>query len=350
MEAQTAISKKQLSFDLYEKFNSEFVPCEHCKFCDEKDIFKGEETWVKILCYKLARNIQYIYDIQHTNPDLKDKLCKELNHWIHEEVIKKLGSNTIREYGVIVSKLHWPWNGIRNSYGDKMADICATGSIISNFVEVNKKKKMDDYCEYYPIISLELEKEDADCKPYYKYLTESSSIHEEIIKGCKNRDNKMYCPESDENCMYHPPSDILNKKACQIIKNPQLIKALVAEERMTCEPCPRCPYGMVKEEIGLEGDLENHCAPMNENGTSFDFSDKRAIFLIVFTVWGMFLTLFLFYKKTPLGSWLNNFLRKKRLIRRNFKENEFTEYADDDYNTVDSNVENKRYDLIYNPV
>lgn len=273
------------------------MPCKYCKFCDEeKNLFDEQPPWVKNLCYRLARNIGYIYDSQYKNPDLRKKHCKELVYWVHEEVTNKLGDDDIVKYGVIISKLHRAWNEIRDSSGDNKNDICVTGDIISNFVEVNKKKKMDDYCEYYPIISLELEKEDADCKPYYKYLTESSSIHEEIIKGCKNRDNKMYCPQSDENCMYHPPSDFLNKKACQIIKNPQMIKAQVAEEKMTCEPCPRCPYGMVKEEIELEGDLENHCAPMNGDGTSFDFSDKRAIFLIVFTVWGMFLTLFLFYK------------------------------------------------------
>ncbi|SBT58596.1 PIR Superfamily Protein [Plasmodium ovale wallikeri] len=350
MEDQTAISKKHLSFDLFEKFNSEFVPCEHCKFCDEKDRFTGAETWVKNLCYKLARNIQYIYDIQHTNPDLKDKRCKELNYWLHEEVTKKLGSNKVSEYGVILSKLHWPWNGIRNSYGDKMADICVTGEIINNFGEDNRKKKMNDYCEYYPIISAELDKEEADCKPYYKYLSESSSIHQEIMKGCKNSDDKLYCPKNGENCMYYPPSYFLNKKACQIIKNPELIKAQAAEERMTCAPCPRCPVGREKVELGSEGDMEYHCATMTGNGTSFDFSDKRAIFLIVFSVWGMFLTLFLFYKSTPLGSWINTFLRKKKLIRDDFNENEFHEFVDDDYNTADSNVENRRYDLIYNPV
>ncbi|SBS82099.1 PIR Superfamily Protein [Plasmodium ovale curtisi] len=350
MEAQEPISKTELSFEIYDKFNSKFVPCTYCKFCDEeKESLEKQETWVINLCYQLARNLQFISDRGFTDPNIKDKHCKELTYWVHDEIINAHGINELSKYSEIISKLHRPWNLIISSSKADKDKICKTDTFIYNFAEENLKKKMDDYCKNYPIISQELDKNDADCKPYYKYLTDSSSVHKEIIKGCRKLEGKKYCPPNGDNCLYHPPSEFLNKNACKIINDARSIETKADEKEMTCAPCPLCPIGRVKEEMESEGDLETHRLPIPEESTSFDFSDKRAIFLLVFSVWGILLTLFLFYKKTPFGLWFKNFLRRKKVIQNNFKENEFHEFLDEDYDTADSNIEHRRYDLTYNP-
>ncbi|SBT72882.1 PIR protein [Plasmodium ovale] len=351
MVVQEPISKTELSFEIYDKFNSKFVPCAYCKFCDkEKESFENQETWVINLCYQLARNLQFISDREFSDPNIKDKYCKELTHWVHDEVINAHEIDELSKYGKIISKLHRPWNLIIGSSKADKDKICKTDTFIHNFAEENLKKKMDDYCENYSIISKELDKENADCKPYYKYLNDSLSIHTEIIKGCNNKvKNTKYCPPKGDDCVFHPPSEILKREACQKINNPRFIETKADEKGMTCEPCPLCPVGGLKEEMESDGDLKTHRAPILEESASFDFSDKRAIFLLVFSVWGMLLTLFLFYKKTPFGSWFKNFLRRKKVIQNNFEENEFHEFLDDDYDTADSNIENRRYDLTYNP-
>ncbi|SBT03014.1 PIR Superfamily Protein [Plasmodium ovale curtisi] len=340
------------SIELYNILDSKFVPCKYCKFCDLNiQNFNGLPTWVINLCYKLARNIEIVSHKMEQKSDQKDKLCNSLISWVDDQIINTNGYSDNGQYLKIITKLHTVWNEIiRNSLGEKDNNICKTEYIPNEFAKRKKIKLMDDYCENYSIISEELNKTNADCKPYYQYLNDSVSIHTDIIQGCKKKDINKYCPEKGEYCMYYPPSEFLKKEACQIIKNPQLIKTEVAEEGTRCEPCPLCPIAMSKCDSESEACLEPDCALVPRGMTSFDFSDKRAIILLIFTVWGIFLTLFLFYKSTPFSSWLNTFFRKKRLFRENFKENELNEFVNGDYDTVDLNIENRRYDLIYNPV
>ncbi|SBT01325.1 PIR Superfamily Protein [Plasmodium ovale curtisi] len=345
-------SHKLPSIEFYNMLDSKFMPCKYCKVCDiHKDIFKEQPTWVQNLCYHLVRNLEIVSNIDDTNAELKKKSCDAFISWVDDKIRNNDGYSDQTKYLAIISKMHTVWNDIINNYsGDEKNKICKSGYELLDFEKRKKKKLMDDYCENYSIISEELDKTNADCKPYYQYLNDSVSIHTDIIQGCKEKDSKKYCPKKGEYCMYYPPSEFLKKKACQIIKNPELIKIEVAEERTACEPCPLCPIAMSKCDSESEECLEPDCVPVSRGMTSFDFSDKRAITLLIFTVWGIFLTIFLFYKKTPFGSWLNNFLRKKSVISDNLKENEYHEFVNEDYNSTDSSMENRLYDLTYNPV
>ncbi|SBT58552.1 PIR Superfamily Protein [Plasmodium ovale wallikeri] len=340
------------SVEFYNILDSKFVPCKYCKFCDLNiQNFNEVPTSVINLCYKLARNIEIVSHKIEQKSDQKDKLCNRLISWVDDQIINTYAYSDKDQFFKIITKLHTVWNEIiRNSLGGKDNNICKTGYIPNEFAKRKKIILMDDYCENYSIIREELDKTNADCKPYYQYLNDSVSIHTDIMLGCKEKDSAKYCPEKGEYCMYYPPSEFLKKKSCQIIKNPELIKIEEEEERTACETCPLCPIAVSKGDSESEACLEPDCAPVSERMISFDFSDKRAIFLLVFAVWGLFLTLFLFYKSTPFSSWLNTFFRKKRLYRENFKENELNEFVNGDYDTVDSNIENRRYDLTYNPV
>ncbi|SBT58537.1 PIR Superfamily Protein [Plasmodium ovale wallikeri] len=351
MVEDDATSHKLPSIEFYNILDSKFIPCKYCNVCDiHENTFKEQPTWVKNLCYHLVRNLEIVSNIDNTNAELKKKSCDAFISWIDDKIRNNDGYTDQSKYLEIIRKMHFVWNDIINKYsGDEKDKICSTAYSAFDFEKRKKKKLMDDYCENYLIISKELDKEDADCKPYYKYLNESSSIHTEIMKGCINNVNTKYCPPNGDDCRFYPPSIFLKKKPCMILKEPRV--ALIKEEEgMKCEPCPLCPIGKIKDDGASDIDLESYYASVPSGMTSFDFSDKRAITLLIFTVWGIFLTLFLFYKKTPFGSLLNNFLRRRRVIKHNLNENEFHEFVNGNYDTVDSNMENIRYDLAYNPV
>ncbi|SBT59527.1 PIR Superfamily Protein [Plasmodium ovale wallikeri] len=352
MVEDDATSHKLPSIEFYNILDSKFIPCKYCNVCDiRKDIFEEQPTWVKNLCYHLARNLEIVSNTDDTKTELKKKSCDAFISWIDDKIRNNDGYSDQTKYLTIISKMHTVWNDIINNYaGDEKDKICKTGYEPLDFEKRKKKKLMDDYCENYPIINQELDKEEADCKPYYKYLNDSSSIHTEIMKGCKDIDNTNYCPPNGDDCRFYPPSMFLEKEPCMILKEPRAAVIKEEAEGMKCERCPLCPIGKTKDDGSLEIDLESDYAPVRSGITSFDFSDKRAITLLIFTVWGIFLTLFLFYKKTPFGSLLNNFLRRRRVIKHNLNENEFHEFVNGNYDTVDSNMENIRYDLAYNPV
>ncbi|SBT73767.1 PIR protein [Plasmodium ovale] len=349
MDSQMSILRKAPAFAFYDELNSKFVPCKYCNYCDsEKKLFDDQPDWVKNLCYKLARNIEMISNIDDTNTELKNKRCKDLVYWVHDTVINTHGIKELGKYMGIIGKLHRPWNEILYSEADKKK-LCKTGDLISHFDKETEIKKMDDYCENYDYISSEINKTGANCKPYHNYLNESSTVHAEIIQGCSKQNGKTHCPKIRENCQNLSPHVLLNKTPCKVIKTPHLFATGEDETRdFPQSPCLGLEgSGALPEmsHIRMDPDLRSIC----EGRTSFDFSDKRAIFLLVFSVWGIFLTLFLFYKSTPFGSWINRFLRKKNLIKEDLGENEFHTFEDEEYNSVDSNVQNDRYGLTYNP-
>ncbi|SBT84523.1 PIR protein, partial [Plasmodium ovale] len=81
---------------------------------------------------------------------------------------------------------------------------------------------------------------------------------------------------------------------------------------------------------------------------SITFSDYRFISLIVLSIWAILLSLFFLYKFTPFGSFINNILHRKNIIRKNIHEEEFHELLESDSEDAPINFINREYRITYN--
>ncbi|SBT59565.1 PIR Superfamily Protein [Plasmodium ovale wallikeri] len=326
--------EKMPSVAFYDKLDSEFVPCTYCKFCDTNiNEFKEQPDWAMNLCYMIARNLEIISNMIDGKPDEKDKICNSLKSWIDDKIRNKKGYNDTSNYLTILSKLHSVWNDIISSSGNIKNKIYETGYIPLEFEKRKRIKLMDDYCENYPFISQQLQKINADCKPYNQYLIDSSSIFTEIVQGCDKIGNNPYCPKFNENCKNYTPNNLLSMRPCKLLSDsPSYALSQSKGERVTC---------------GTHS--ESGSAPTTDSSSSLDFSDHRVVILVGISIWGIFLTLLFVYKLTPFGSRLRNLLSKKLLNKDKIDENEFEDLVYDDSHTVDLNLESRGYHLTYKP-
>ncbi|SBS82180.1 PIR Superfamily Protein [Plasmodium ovale curtisi] len=327
--------EKMPSVAFYNKLDSEFVPCTYCKFCDNNsNVFNGQPNWAINLCYMIARNLEIISHMVDGKSDKKDKFCDSLKSWIDDKILNEEGYNDTSNYLTILSKLHSVWNDIiSNSSGNVKNKICETGYIPLEFKKRKRIKLMDDYCENYPFISQQLQKSNADCKPYHQYLIGSSSIFTEIVQGCDKIGINPYCPRFNENCKNYPPNDLLSMRPCKLLTDStSYFPSQTKDQRVTC---------------GTHS--ESGSTPTTGSSSSLDFSDHRVAILVGISVWGIFLTLLFVYKLTPFGSRLRNLLSKKLLNNDKINENEFEDLAYDDSHSVDLNLESRGYNLTYKP-
>ncbi|SBT58586.1 PIR Superfamily Protein [Plasmodium ovale wallikeri] len=327
--------EKMPSVAFYDKLDSEFVPCTYCKFCDDNSKeFIGQPNWAINLCYMVARNLEIISHMVDGKSDKKDKFCDSLKSWIDDKILDKEGYNDRSKYLTIITKLHTAWNEIiNNSSGIEKDKICESAYAAPEFEKRKRRKLMDDYCENYPFISQQLEKSNADCKPYRQYLIESSSVFTEIENGCRNIGIDPYCPKLNKNCINNSPNNLLSMKPCKLLgDSPSYALSQSKDERVTC---------------GTHS--ESGSIPTTGSSSSLDFSDHRVVILVGISIWGIFLTLLFVYKLTPFGSRLRNLLSKKLLNKDKIDENEFEDLVYDDSHTVDLNLESRGYHLTYKP-
>ncbi|SBT83948.1 PIR protein [Plasmodium ovale] len=319
--------------------NNPVTICKNCKLCDDVNGMKKNEPWFKFLCYQLVRNLETAETINSTNPvDKKLSRCKSLIYWMYDKVKNYYEKPIIKNNGNIIEELLDVWKNFNGSdENNPSSPKCKVPNIseFKNLEDMKRKKIMSDYCENYSLFQrIRDYTEFENCHIYYDYFKDSlSKYKEEVVRECKDQDFFMknclrFCNKAD-------PYDVLNKSKCKTIeiwpeekKNDYMKKGDCEKLK---EPDPKLIY-------------EIKDVPVPE----FTFSDKRAIILILFSLWGIFLTLLFLYKMTPFRLWIISKLGKKKIIRDNFNEQSDDETLDADYENMGRNMKNAEYSISYN--
>ncbi|SBS95920.1 PIR Superfamily Protein [Plasmodium ovale curtisi] len=340
MAYRVDILKNKLQSVQYDIFlNNPVSICSKCNLCDVKSQKNINEPWFKFFCYQFVKNLETTVTVnKNISPEKRENRCNNLIYWMYNRIETFYRNSSLKNNEHVIPELLRVWKNFNDSVLQNKSYAKCQIPDISKFInlkEMKRRKIMSDYCEDYNVFQkIRDYTEFENCHIYYDYFKDSlSKYKEETVLGCKDQDFFMqnclsFCSNAD-------PYDVLNKSKCKTIeiwpeekKNDYMKKGDCEKLK---EPDPKLIYE-IKE------------VPVPE----FTFSDKRAIILILFSLWGIFLTLLFLYKMTPFRLWIISKLGKKKIIRDNFNEQSDDETLDADYENMGRNMKNAEYSISYN--
>ncbi|SBS89303.1 PIR Superfamily Protein [Plasmodium ovale curtisi] len=318
-----------------DKLNKELFSCEYCSYCEKNGVNLKDKPWFKFLCYQFARNLETVNDMNWIDATLNHNRCNNLIYWIYEKA-KKIHVNIKTPNPMqVIGNLKFVWNDIyENSFFKTNKYKCQIPNDIYDFENLAQKKKINDYCENYTFLKNKLNESDYMCSIYYEYINNNLREYEENFSKCSSGGiDSKYCI-SNCNLDNNNPKNLLETSAC----NPtQLLQEKNdARMRIECE----------SKKSELETELERRSAL--DNNPSFNFSDHRAVSLVLLSSWGIFLTILFLYKTSPLGLWIKNIVRKKEIVGTNFDEENEQELLDNYSENMNRNFKNAEYNISYN--
>ncbi|SBS94778.1 PIR Superfamily Protein [Plasmodium ovale curtisi] len=314
--------------------------CDKCSLCYSNFNNLKNPFSFQLLCLRLVKNIEYTHStIEINGMPLKEKRCDDFIYWMHNNVIKMNEKADQDEINKIINELKKIWGSVNDkliSEGKEKLHMCDITKIKTpeNFEELKQKKIMSDYCQNFEFLRTKLTMNKYDCNIYYDYFIKTKDIYNDIFEKCHK-------PGSDKtNCPYlckdnkHDPKQIISKLNCDNIPEEKEKPNLITQEQCNTET------DKLRSELGK--------ALLDTSNPAFNFSDPRAILLILFTFWGIFLTFLFLYKLTPFASLLRNNLLKKKIVRDNLDEQAVDESIYDYSDNVNTNMQNIGYNISYN--
>ncbi|SBS94873.1 PIR Superfamily Protein [Plasmodium ovale curtisi] len=338
MENRNEVLKSKLSsFDFDLKLNNSVTNCEYCSVCEIVDQNIRNEPWFKIFCYQFARNVQTVYEIIQISTHLREKHCKTLTYWIRDKIKNFYEKNKVDMKNVnVISELSKVWEEINSSKCKGQSNLCESSisKQSTNLEEMKNKKKMSAYCENYDELKSLLTKPyvNSECHIYYSYFKESFYEFSKIAK--ENNEKCLEIKECSRFCDNTDPNNLINIANCKVV--------LISKDNDEYIEKKKC------DTLKEQAVAAKTCESKEVQIPQFTFSDNRAIILILFSLWGIFLSFLFLYKMTPFRSWISNKLGKKKILRDNFNEQSDDETLDVDYETADRNMQNTGYNIIYN--
>ncbi|SBT58593.1 PIR Superfamily Protein [Plasmodium ovale wallikeri] len=305
------------SYKFDKELNSVIKNCKFCSYCDGEQSFSGDYA-IRVFCYKFVNNLEKIHDDLSINSKLKDKRCNDLIYWWYYNLYYIYTERYVSGYADIANHFKEVRDKIEHFPG------ISTDKLCNNFFKkllplatYENMKKVSDYCENYEFIEDKLKEPKNDCTLYYHYLVDSSELYNNNVSQCHVAENS-YCLDFN-NCHDYTPEKLLKNEKCNKIRETEKENAILEKEAEQLVPCPR-GFG---------------CVPDDIINTSITFSDYRFISLIVLSF-------------TPTGSFLNNILHRKNIIRKNIHEEEYDELLESDSEDTPINFNNREYLITYN--
>ncbi|SBT52355.1 PIR Superfamily Protein [Plasmodium ovale wallikeri] len=314
--------------------------CVHCSSCYNYGKNLSNPFFFHLLCQRLVKNIEFIHLAYGINRKYSDeKSCNDFIYWIHNNVNNMKDKINESEINNIFSELKIIWNEVNGKLKDndkeplRSCDISKLNTL--NFDELKKNKLMADYCQNFELLHLKLTfGNKPHCKDYYDYFMKTKKAYEDVLKECHKQGIGTKCPKICIRKQNNNPQLILKNLRCDEIPKP------VEEEKHITEKQCNTEKGV------LQSQLER--ALLDASNPVFNYSDPRAVFLILSTFWGIFLTLFSLYKITPFGVWIRNKLLRKKLTEDNFDEAVDDESIYDYSGSMNTNMQNLEYNISYN--
>ncbi|SCO65763.1 VIR protein [Plasmodium vivax] len=360
MDDMIEVIKTLPSYKQYTEFSNDIDNdlSEYSNYCDVIKSHFAKYPELETVCKKFARNFTSISTVQLHN-NIKDKRCDYLNYWVYDQLINNINGRSDLIYYDAFPKILILWNSMKNM--NFWTNKCNSDDILPHVTVTDfvNRKDLHDYCEDCETIKNEIIKLNNGCNEYCNFLLSKVDLFKHFDGICPNA-NTSKCPKFFATC-----------KKC----NPEtLFKELNCKKKTECNATPNVP----STRLGKEGQaLQGHALPKehalqeghvlqeqtsqqvwreiptteedNPAPFKFELSSYNSNLILASPLFGALSFLF-FYKFTPLGTWVDtNILRKKKNIAHNFDENMMRELFEHQNERLDIDLQNRRYNLIYNP-
>ncbi|SBT58536.1 PIR Superfamily Protein [Plasmodium ovale wallikeri] len=319
------------AFKFNNELNNVIKNCRFCHSCDLEEYFI-ENYGLKVLCYRFVNNLWKIYNDFDKSENLNDKRCNDLIYWWYYNLNYTYNKLRTPEYDEIVNAFIAVWKNITQSQGNDPDKLCKNYfEKLLSIENYKTAKNVTDYCVNYEFIKEKLDEQGEKCTFYYHYLTDNSDKYKQTIKKCNGDKDNKYCVGIN-GCHTYDPNKLLDNEKCKLIEIEEAKRNQLEEEAANFI---QCPFG-------------NRCVEDDFFYKYITFSDYRFISLIVLSIWAIILSLFFLYKFSPFGSFLNNILNRKNIIRKNIRDEVFDELLESDSEDAPINFNNREYRITYN--
>ncbi|CAG9479605.1 unnamed protein product [Plasmodium vivax] len=359
MDDMTEVLKTLPSYKQYTEFNNDIDNDlnRYSKYCEAINSYFAQYPGLDTVCKKFARNFTSFSTV-FLRDNSKDKRCDYLNFWVYDQIINIIKGKSDHIYYEAFPKILTVWNNMESMryFTNKCnRDHILPHIALENFV---KWKEFHDYCEDYETIKSEIIKLKNGCNEYCNFLLSKVDLFNHFNNICPNEDTHK-CPKffvTCENCNPKTLFENLNcKRQTECNATAKVTSIRIDTEGQALQEHALQEHALQKGNIsqeqtsqedgrGIPTTGEDNSAPFK-----FELSSYNSNLILASPLFGSLFFLF-FYKFTPLGTWVDtNILRKKKNIAHNFDENMMRELFEHQNEHLDIDLQNRRYNLIYNP-
>ncbi|GAW82042.1 variable surface protein [Plasmodium gonderi] len=317
MSKYNNVLKELEAYKIYDEFNNKENLNISCSNCDRVSSFEFDYPGITDLCEKLYRNLKRISEI--TNEEKKYEKCGYLYYWIYGEVWRFFGKTPQNNIKNIVLNLIDVW--YNSIYDLKLYECLYIEHPENGFRQWKEQKYLHDYFKNHESISKCTEKDVLECKIYCIYIANIIGLYKKHLNDCcvyfyDNEDSWENC-DSYFNCnKKYNPYELLLKFGCDGQEHKEDMEK--AYEETTIDKNVKLLSIKKPEKFKL-----NKIAEETHTNDELFGDPFNVVVLSFFSLIGMFLTFFLFYKFTPL-----KYRTYKKSIKKDKLMNDFhSQYA-----------------------
>ncbi|SBT01034.1 PIR Superfamily Protein [Plasmodium ovale curtisi] len=305
-----------------------------CKKLDQ-DI---QSTEIYDFCMKVTGNLNN-YDKLTFFDLFYDYRCKYLNLWLYD----RLKNYNVHSAEIKLGILKF-WKEFKEGGAQCREEFIEF--VGSNEDDYNKTKRMYDYALNYQMIEFHYDKNKKACtKDIHNYIENSTNLYKQIKQECtlqEKKHNKCCIALDDIKKVY--PHDTLWKFTCNEVVTPETANVLEKISKL-CAPETNIEACIAKinDRATQLTSLQNSMLKSPEPESCSSGSHKAMA--IAFPFLGIVFFLFIFYKFSPIGSWLHSILLRRKINKINIDEELEQETLDVSFDHIDKNSYNNERNI-----
>ncbi|SBT02420.1 PIR Superfamily Protein, partial [Plasmodium ovale curtisi] len=324
------------SIKFYQKLDDENEIENYYPYCDYIRGIYGDRSNEHTFCAKMAKNFKILDDIP-IDEKFSYMRCDYLNYWLYDRAIDEFHITDQNIYNsIIITYLFYPWENIyrRISVNNK----CSYERYRISVQKFKDKKKIfDDSQNYFYIKNIINSGNYEHYNAFFKYITETDSLHSSIKNECTCDKDNTLCFEFHK---YNKESG--KDQLCSIECKPEKPSADLPEKSKRV--CSLTQH--IREEPQTQPVIQIALIDNDVDAPTPTSSPLVIPICTLFTVSGISLFLLFLFKFTPFRSWLRPRMRWLSRSVNNIEEEEAQEMLYTSSNEQ-INMEDKTYHISY---
>ncbi|SBT00414.1 PIR Superfamily Protein [Plasmodium ovale curtisi] len=339
------------AYKVYDKLNNTENKDDYCNDCNDILFLEEDYPGINDLCKMMAKNLRKLHELIE-NEDNSER-CSYFKHWLYNEVGKifkykwkdihasldsaklmKVGYNIIYELNYINSCFY----NFDCSF-EECKEMKILYNYFKNFDSINCDKNSDNekciqtFCNDVTYINNLYDKNIEKCCTCYNYPKPSCENNCEDYFKCEEKynSNNLYLSLK---CKEKTGKDLTKLVKFKIIDQNVIFLTKKSQE---------------KTESRYTIEISSVSTSENTNNT-LKYDPFYSIVLFLFSIIGIFLLFFIFYKFTPFGSFFHNKILRKKKTKYNLYEEDRRQLIIKNSNYENGNSRNRRMQLAYHTV
>ncbi|SBT74143.1 PIR protein [Plasmodium ovale] len=307
---------------------------EQCKVFNSGSFTKSQ---IYDLCLKLTSNLKN-YDDLPFNRLSNVSSCTYLNLWLSHNLLNIYSVTRQEEFYKVIQELISIWK----TY--KEANVKCDKNFISysSYDKFDDMKKLYDYAFNYKLMKFEFQSDMYQCiSEDHEYIESGIQLYEQVKSDCSNnRTDKPYCNVLNDIEKEYPGEE-LSKQSCLQIKERSLYFSTASDDT---EDADTGAHGLK----GTRGRYDQSRGTFESQDLASSPVESNTSMIIAFPIIGILLT-FIFYKFTPLGSWIRGHFLRNKISGQYLNGDETEELTDDTFIDYNQNFEMTGNNILYHP-